>query len=150
MEIPDPLSSVLKNKSADIWQTTPEAMVFDAIRLMSEKNVGALLVMNGGKLAGIVSERDYTRKVILAGKSSKDTPVSEIMTEEVITATPGEPVVTCMKAMTEKRIRHLPVLDGNGDVVGVVSIGDLVKWMVSAQSALIDQLESYITGSYPS
>jgi CBS domain-containing protein len=123
-------------------------MVFDAIRLMSAKNVGALLVLEGERLAGIISERDYTRKVILKGKSSRETQVQEIMSKTVISVSPAASIEECLRLMTEKRVRHLPILEGE-KVAGVVSIGDLVKWIISAQSSTIDQLENYIIGRYP-
>ena len=118
-------------------------MVIDAIQLMGEKNVGALPVVDNGTLVGIVSERDYTRKVILKGMSSKETPVSDIMTAQVLTVTPIESVIECMRIMTEKRVRHLPVLEGT-NLVGILSIGDMVNWIISAQTATIDNLERYI------
>ena len=149
MKIADSLASVLQGKPSDLWHVGPDEIVFDAIQLMSDKNVGSLLVMRGKKLVGIFSERDYTRNVILKGRSSKKTSVHEIMTVEPVTVAPGATVEECFQIMTDRRVRHLPVLDGN-EVVGIVSIGDLVKWIISAQSAMIDQLESYITGSYPS
>jgi len=142
------ISGILKNKSHDLWSVAPEATVFDAIQLMSDKNVGALLVMSGGKLAGIISERDYTRKIALKGKSSKETPVGDIISSPVISATPDNTIEECMRLMTVHRVRHLPVLQGDA-VLGIVSIGDLVNWIISAQSYTIHQLESYITGQYP-
>ena len=129
-------------RTAAVWSIGPNAMVIDAIRLMDEKNVGALPVVDNGKLVGIVSERDYTRKVILKGRSSKDTPVSDIMTKNVLTVNPGNSVTECMQIMTEKRVRHLPVLEG-ADLVGILSIGDVVNWLISAQKATIDNLERY-------
>ena len=117
-------------------------MVSDAIHLMGEKNVGALPVVENGTLVGIVSERDYTRKVILKGRSSKETPVSEIMTRELVTVNPHDSVTECMRIITEKRVRHLPVLEG-ADLVGILSIGDVVNWLISAQTATIDNLEHY-------
>ena len=148
MKIPDPLSLVIKNKKASLWHCTPDAMVFDAIQQMADKNVGALLVLENGKLIGIISERDYTRKVILKHRSSKETPVREIMVTDLECAAPGDSVEECLRIMTEKRIRHLPVMD-NGDLVGIVSIGDLVKWIISAQRAVVEHLESYIFGANP-
>lgn len=142
------LNAVLSHKGTDVWSVEPETTVFDAIELMAEKNIGALPVMENGKLLGIVSERDYTRKVILKGKASKQTPVSEIMFSPVISATPEHTVEECLRIMTEHRIRHLPVVDGER-VVGIVSIGDLVNWTISAQTATISHLESYIAGQYP-
>jgi CBS domain-containing protein len=122
--------------------------VFDAIKTMAKKNVGALPVVEGGKVVGMMSERDYTRKVALKGKSSKETKVREIMGTPVITVPPEQPVGDCLRLMTEHRVRHLPVLE-NGQLVGIVSIGDLVNWVISAQSATIDNLEGYISGRYP-
>ena len=123
-------------------------MVIDAIQLMSEKNVVALPVVENVNLLGVISERDYTRKVILKGKSSKETPVRDIMTEQLITVNPGDSVTECMRIMTEKRVRHLPVLEGS-DLVGILSIGDVVNWFISAQTKTIDNLERYLTGDYP-
>ena len=138
------VSAVLVHKKAStIWSIGPNAMVIDAIQLMGEKNVGALPVVDNGTLVGIVSERDYTRKVILKGMSSKETPVSDIMTAQVLTVTPSESVIECMRIMTEKRVRHLPVLEGT-NLVGMLSIGDMVNWFISAQTATIDNLERYI------
>ncbi len=142
------IGAILRHKGALIWSIPPETKVFDAIQIMAEKNIGALLVMAGPQLIGIMSERDYTRKIALKGKSSKATPVREIVSTPVISATPEHTVEDCMKLMTSNRVRHLPVLEGER-VVGVVSIGDLVNWIISAQSMTIDQLENYIAGSYP-
>jgi len=121
-------------------------MIFDAIALMADKNIGALPVVENDKLIGIISERDYTRKVILKGKSSKETRVQEIMTQQLVTANPGDTVVDCMRVMTEKRVRHLPVME-EGKMTGMLSIGDVVKWLISAQAATIDNLEQYISGA---
>ena len=140
-----PISSILHNKSTALWNIAPEASVFDAIKLMSEKNIGALLVMSGGKLTGIFTERDYTRKIALHGKNSKQTQIWEIMPKDVVTATPDDSVEECMRLMSEKRFRHLPVVE-QGTVVGIISIGDLVNWIISTQNAAIEQLESYIAG----
>jgi CBS domain-containing protein len=135
---------ILEAKGNDIWRVAPDDSVLDAIKMMAEKGVGALLVMDGAKLVGIISERDYARKVILKGKSSEKTPVSEIMTGEVVCAAPDESVEDCMRLMTEKRIRHLPVTQDE-KVVGVLSIGDLVKAIIEDQHFTIKQLEMYIT-----
>jgi CBS domain-containing protein len=128
-----------------VWEISPEATVFDAIKLMAEKNIGALPVISNGRLAGIFSERDYTRKIALAGKTSKQTFVKEIVSTDVITVAPDESVEECMRLMTEHRIRHLPVLQ-HDELVGIISIGDLVNWIISAQDAAIEQMESYIGG----
>ena len=141
-----PISSVLTHKISAVWSIAPEATVFEAIKLMAEKNIGSLLVMSGGKLAGVITERDYTRKVALAGKTSKETRVREIMPREFTTVTPDDSVEECMRMMTERRVRHLPVVEGN-TIVGVVSIGDLVNWIISTQNAQLEQMEQYISGS---
>ena len=134
---------LLETKSAEIFAIAPDAPVIEAIRLMAERRIGALLVMEGPRLAGILSERDYARKVVLQGRSSKDTPVRDIMTAEVVSVGPADSVEHCMQVVTDGRIRHLPVLEG-GQVVGVVSIGDLVKAVIEMQRQDIDQLQRYI------
>ena len=149
MNIGGTVSTILAHKKvSSVWSLGPNAMVGDVIQLMDEKNVGALPVVDKGELLGIVSERDCTRRVILKGKSFKETPVSDIMTKQVLTVTPADSITECMEIMTANRVRHLPVLEGN-NMVGILSIGDVLKWLLSAQTATIDQLESYITGSYP-
>jgi len=148
MTLVDSVRLVLKQKGQDIWYVSPDACVYDAIEIMAEKYVGALLVVADGNLVGVVSERDYARKVILQGKSSKQTQVKEIMTSPAIFVTPDHTVEDSMRIMTEKHIRHLPVVE-DGKILGVVSIGDLVKWMISAQQQTISQLHSYITNTYP-
>jgi CBS domain-containing protein len=146
MEIVGTVTSLLGEKdSPQIWSIKPDATVYEAIELMAAKNIGAVPVMDRGKLLGILSERDYTRKVILQGKSSKKTSVHEIMSPRLITVDPTDTVGECMRLMTEKRVRHLPVLE-NGDLIGILSIGDVVRWMISAQTATIDQLTKYIYG----
>jgi CBS domain-containing protein len=140
-----PISSLLHHKGSAAWHISPEATVFEAIKLMAEKNVGALLVMSHGMLVGIFTERDYTRKIALMGKTSKDTRVREVFSSDVISVTPEDSVEECMHLMTEYRVRHLPVVKVD-KVVGVVSIGDLVNWTISAQDATIEQMERYIAG----
>ena len=140
-----PISALLHHKGSAVWHISPEATVFDAIQLMADKDIGALPVMSGGRLAGIFTERDYTRKVALAGKTSKQTSVKEILSPDVITVAPEDPVEECMRLMTEHRIRHLPVLQ-NDEIVGIISIGDLVNWTISMQDAAIAQMENYISG----
>jgi CBS domain-containing protein len=148
MQIAGSIGAILAHKGSAVWSVAANATVYDAIQLMAEKNVGALPVLENGSLVGIISERDYTRKVILKGKSSKETPVRDIMTPDPITSHPGDSVSECMHVMTDKRVRHLPVIE-EGKMVGLVSIGDLVRRIISAQSATIDNLEKYITGDYP-
>lgn len=145
MTNPDAIREVLKNKGGNIWSVSPDTTVYDAIKLMAEKNIGSLLVTKNDKLAGVLSERDYTRKVILMGRASKETLVSDILSGQVLSVSPDHTVDQCLRLMTEKRVRHLPVLEGN-TIVGVVSIGDLVNWIISTQNSTIHQLETYITG----
>jgi len=139
------INEILDHKGTSVWTVAPDATVFDAIQMMSDKNIGALLVTEHEKLIGIISERDYTRKVALKGRSSKELKVREIITDRVLSVTPQHTVEECMRLMTENRVRHLPVLDGQ-KIAGVISIGDLVNWIISAQSTTIRQLETYITG----
>jgi CBS domain-containing protein len=149
MEVSGKVSAILAQKKvSSVWSIGPYAMVIDAIQSMDDKNVGALPVVENDTLVGIVSERDYTRKVILKGRSSKETPVSDIMTQQLLTVNPSDSVTECMRIMTEKRVRHLPVLEGS-NLVGILSIGDVVNWFLSAQTATIDNLERYVTGDYP-
>jgi CBS domain-containing protein len=136
---------LLDAKSPAIHAIAPDVPVLDAIRLMAEAHIGAVLVMDGPQLVGILSERDYARKVVLQGRASADTPVRDIMTSRVLTATSADTSDRCMQVMTEHRIRHLPVLDGD-DVVGVISIGDLVKAVIEDQRAELDSLQRYIAG----
>ena len=131
---------ILQEKGNKIWSVSPDTMVFDALKLMAEKNLGAVLVMEGTKIVGIFSERDYARKVILKGKSSKETPVNEIMTGDVLYVRPNQPIEECMALMTGKRIRHLPVLEED-NLAGLISIGDVVKAIISEQEFTIKQLE---------
>lgn len=137
------LKQLLESKGREVYTISPEASVLDALRLMAEKSVGALIVTEGGKIAGVISERDYARKVILHGKSSHELQVRDIMTSKVITVHPRQTVEECMALMTEKRIRHLPVTEGER-LIGVLSIGDLVKEVIAEQQQTIQQLESYI------
>ena len=142
------VGSVLKRKGSEVWFVTPDQTVYEAIERMADKGVGALLVISADKLVGIISERDYARKVILRGKSSRTTLVEEIMTSQVIFVTPDKAVDECMGIMTRNRIRHLPIIE-NEKVLGVVSIGDLVKWIVSEQEETIKHLHNYISAKYP-
>jgi CBS domain-containing protein len=143
IEISGKVRSILAHKKASaVWSIGPDAMVFNAIQVMDEKNVGALPVLDNKALVGIVSERDCTRKVIVKGGSAKDTSVSDIMTKQVLTVNPSNSVTECMRIMTERHVRHLPVLEGT-KLVGILSIGDVVNWLMSAQEAAIDNLERY-------
>lgn len=139
------VNEMLAEKGYDVWSIDKGACVFDAIKLMAEKEIGALIVMDGERVAGILSERDYTRKVILMGRTSQQTLIEEIMTREVVSVSPGETVKECMTLMTDRRIRHLPVMD-EGRLVGMLSIGDLVKAIIADQQFTIEQLEGYING----
>jgi CBS domain-containing protein len=146
MEMSGKIGALLGKKGRQVWSLAPTSSVYDGIALMAEKKVGALPVIDGENLLGIVSERDYARKVILEGRSSKDTVVTEIMSSPVVTVTPSHTVEECMHIVSGKRIRHLPVVEG-GKVVGIVSIGDLVNWMITAQQETITHLEAYISGN---
>jgi CBS domain-containing protein len=145
MEIAGSVGAILALKGSAVWSIAPNSMVFDAIQLMADKNVGALPVVDNGQLVGMISERDYTRKVALQGRSSKDTPVREIMTREVVTVNMADSVTECMRAMTDGRIRHLPVMEGN-QMIGLVSIGDLVRGIISAHGDNRGPPEIYYRG----
>lgn len=138
------VNDILKNKAHNIFSVEPGITVYEAVREMGEKNIGALLVMEGGELKGILSERDYARKVVLKGRKSRETPVSDIMTEKVITVSPTDSVEHCMATMSEKKIRHLPVTD-NTKVIGIISIGDVVTAIIRMQQDTIDHLQNYIS-----
>lgn len=142
-----PVSSLLHDKSPSVWYVLPDATVYDAIKLMADRNIGALPVVSRGAVVGIFTERDYTRKIALHGKSSKETQVWEIISNQVVTVSPEDSVEDCMRLMTESRVRHLPVLQ-NMELVGMISIGDLVNWTISSQAAAIAQMEQYISGGY--
>ena len=144
----DTVSSILKYKGNDVWSVSPDESVFVAMTLMAEKGIGALVVIAGETLVGIISERDYARKVALQGKASKDIPVSDIMTSPVLSVSPNQTVDDCMRIVTTQRIRHLPVAEGE-KVVGVVSIGDLVQSVISSQGETIQYLQEYIVGRCP-
>ena len=139
---------LLTIKGHDIWSIAPQAMAYEALQLMSEKDVGALLVVVKGKLVGIFSERDYARKVVLEGRSSRDTQVAQLMSHEVLYVGPQNTTEDCMALMTAKRVRHLPVMENNR-LIGIVTIGDVVKQVIADRQFAIDQLEKYITGGYP-
>jgi len=148
MDINTTVSSILEYKHPGLWSVEPDTTVFDAIALMAEKNIGALPVMKAGRLLGMISERDYTRKIVLRGRASRETKVGDIMTGAVLTVSPRELVVNCMQMMTDNRVRHLPVVE-ESQVIGIVSIGDLVNWIIGVQANTIDDLERFVTGAYP-
>lgn len=148
VELHEPVERILKQKGSQVYSITPQDTVYEALEKLADKDIGALVVMHGTDLVGILSERDYVRKVILKGRSSKEMTVDEIMSSPAVTVTPKTTIDECMRCMTDKRCRHLPVVEG-GRVVGVVSIGDLVNWIITAQDLTIHQLQDYITGKYP-
>ena len=140
------VNDLLKNKGSEVWSVTPDTHVFDALETMADKNIGAMPVLESEKIVGMFSERDYARKVILKGKASKNTHIKEIMSSKVHHVSPEQSIEECMALMTDKRIRHLPVLE-KGELVGLISIGDVVKAIISEQEFIMGQLENYITGA---
>jgi CBS domain-containing protein len=144
----EPVRSLLRKKNPNVWTIGPDASVYDAVALMADKQIGALPVVYGGRLAGIISERDYARKIILRGRNSRETKVREIMMDPVLFVNPQKSVEECMRLMTDRKVRHLPVVEGE-TVVGIISIGDLVNWIMSSQEETIHHLQSYIAGGYP-
>ena len=149
MKITDPIELVLKSKGqTNVLSIAPEQLVYEALELMAKYDIGALLVLSGNRLSGILSERDYARKGVLAGHLSKETQVQQIMTNPVVSVTTKHTVDECLSMMTQHRIRHLPVLKDDA-VVGIISIGDLVKWVISGQAQTIQDLHGYIAGAYP-
>lgn len=148
MEITTTIGSILTRKGTTVWSVSPTNTVFEAISMMAEKNIGALPVLEGERLVGMISERDYARKVILLGRGSRETSVAEIMSVHLKTVGLSDSVQECMQIMTENRVRHIPVLE-EGKLVGLISIGDCVNWIISAQTAAIDDLERFVTGAYP-
>jgi CBS domain-containing protein len=148
MKSSDTIASVLAAKTREVWSIPPTETVYRAIEMMADRGIGALLVMAEGRLLGIISERDYARKVILKDRSSRQCLVQDIMTSPVVTVSADHSVDRCMEIMTAKRVRHLPVIEG-GEVAGIVTIGDLVKWIITSHEKTIGHLQAYISGSYP-
>ena len=148
IDLNESVKSVLAKKSQTLWSISPERSVYEAMAIMSEKHIGALVVLSAERLVGIITERDYARKVILRARQSRETEVREIMTTPVLIATPEQTIGQCMYVMSSRQIRYLPVLEADR-VIGIVSIGDLVDWIISAQDDTIRHLHNYITGSYP-
>ena len=148
MELREPVHRILRSKGSQVHSIAPDATVYEALEKLAQQDIGALVVLQDAELVGVFSERDYVRKVILKGRSSRDMKVHEIMSSPVVTVSLQTPVDECMYRMTEQRCRHLPVLQ-DGKVVGVVSIGDLVNWIITTQDLTIHQLEDYISGKYP-
>jgi CBS domain-containing protein len=141
------VNQILKEKGRNVWTIAPEAKVFEALKIMAEKGIGALVVTEQGRVVGIISERDYARKVVLMGRLSQETPVKDIMTTQIYVVQPGSTAEECMALMTDRHIRHLPVMD-HDKLAGVISIGDVVKSIISQQKLTIEQLENYIMGKY--
>jgi CBS domain-containing protein len=144
----EPVKSLLRQKGRAVWSISPEATVYEAIERMSENHIGALVVLSAERLDGIISERDYARKVILMGRQSRETRVREIMSRSVFYVSPETSIDECMRLMTSRRVRHLPVLEGES-IVGMISMGDLVSWIINSHEQTIHQLHSYISGTYP-
>jgi CBS domain-containing protein len=148
MEIHGTVRDILQNKSGELWTTTPKNTVYEAIGLMGEKNIGAVIVVDNGEVVGVLSERDYSRKVVLQGRTSRDTLVGEILSRPLISVRRKDSIERCMQLMTGNRIRHLPVVE-DGKLLGLISIGDLVNWVMHSQRHTILQLQGYIAGDYP-
>lgn len=148
MDIQGAVRDILRFKGDQVWSTTPQTSVYEAIGLMGEKNIGALVVVEDGEVVGVLSERDYSRKVVLQGRTSRDTVVGDILSQPVITIRRKESIEKCMQLMTQHRIRHLPVVDDNR-LIGLISMGDLVRWVMESQKHTILQLQGYISGDYP-
>lgn len=140
------VNQLLQIKGNDVWSVTPNTTTFDAVKLMADMNIGSLLVIENGDIVGIFSERDYARKVALLNRSSRTTPVGEIMSSPVVSVRPDQNLQKCMALMTDKRIRHLPVIDDEGELMGIISIGDVVKAVISEQEVIINHLQDYISG----
>jgi CBS domain-containing protein len=149
MEIHGTVRDILQNKGETVWSTTPGNTVYEAIGLMGEKNIGALIVVENGEVVGVLSERDYSRKVVLQGRTSRDTLVGEILTRPAVTVRRKDTIEKCMQLMTGQRIRHLPVVTEDNRPIGLISIGDLVNWVMQSQRHTIMQLHGYISGEYP-
>ena len=148
MEIHGTVRDILQNKGGEVWTTSPHTTVYEAVGLMGEKNIGALVAIEDGEVVGVLSERDYSRKVVLQGRTSRDTLVGEILTRPAVTVRRKDGIEKCMQLMTSQRIRHLPVVE-DGRLVGLISIGDLVSWVMQSQRHTILQLQGYISGEYP-
>lgn len=149
MEIHGTVRDILQNKGGEVWTTTPGNTVYEAIGLMGEKNIGALVVVENGEVAGVLSERDYSRKVVLQGRTSRDTLVGDILSRPAVTIRRKDSIEKCMQLMTSQRIRHLPVVNDENQPIGLISMGDLVNWVMQSQRHTILQLQGYISGEYP-
>jgi CBS domain-containing protein len=147
MQVSELVSAILKEKGRTIWSIAPSATVYDALVTMADHEIGSLLVLEDNRILGLLSERDYARKIILLGRSSKETRVDEIMISPPITVTPNCSIEEAMRIMTDNRVRHLPVVGQNGEALGIISIGDVVKWVIDSQEATIEQLQRYISGN---